>query len=63
MNVDLDVACSNWPYALNSRIKCIIYIYKALLAQTKVNFATSRIVSGSSVCIQVPSVRFRKLAI
>ena len=27
MNVDLDVACSNWPYALNSRIKCIIYIY------------------------------------
>ena len=25
MNVDLDVACSNWPYALNSRIKCIIY--------------------------------------
>ena len=34
MSVDLDVACSNWPYALNSRIKCIIYNIKFFLLKT-----------------------------
>ena len=34
MSVDLDVACFNWPYALNNRIKCIIYSIKIFLLKT-----------------------------